>query len=113
MSSLRDKEGYLLIDHRASPGLSPDEARQFGYDPSLVAEGKIMEAPIVTCSHCQVQVILNPGRSRDRAVCRRCYNYICDPCALAMSQGVGCRPWEKVIDDLHEQASQSFNIKVL
>ena len=42
----------LPVDHRASPGIPEDKARQMGYEPSLVGEGKLMEADILTCAHC-------------------------------------------------------------
>ena len=113
MSSLRDKEGYLLIDHRASPGLTPEQAKAFGYDPAQVGEGKILETATATCSHCQKIVLLNQARTRERAVCLKCYNYVCDGCALAAAHGESCRPWAQVIEETHEMAAQSFNIKVL
>ena len=116
MSSLRDKEGYLLIDHRASPGLSAEDVRKMQINPALtlqLGEGKILESGTATCSHCQTIVILHPDRRRERAVCIKCYNYICDACNLQAAQGRDCRPWQQVVDEIHEEASRSFNIKVL
>ena len=80
MSSLRDKEGYLLIDHRASPGLPADIARQSGFDPKFTSEGGILEASTMTCSHCTNSVVLNPERIRKREYCQKCDAYICDAC---------------------------------
>lgn len=73
--------GYLLIDHRASPGLPEDIARASGYDPRQVGEGKMLETKTFTCSHCKCSVVPNPFRTRDRATCFKCGNhYICDIC---------------------------------
>jgi hypothetical protein len=46
--SKRAHEGYLMRDHRAGGGA-------------------LFEAPVITCSHCQRGVIVNPGRTRERA----------------------------------------------
>ena len=116
MSSLRDKEGYLMVDHRASPGLSADDISRMRINPALalqLSEGKMLEVPTATCSHCQAIVLLNPNRVRDRALCLKCYNYICDGCNVALVHGKDCKPWAKVVDEIHEEAAQSFNIKVL
>lgn len=80
--------GYLMIDHRASPGLPEDIARAAGLDPALCKEGKIFEAASLTCAHCKVAVVKNPLRVRERATCSKCsYHYICDFCAEET-----CRP---------------------
>jgi hypothetical protein len=44
--------GYLMVDHRASPGLPEDVARWAGYDPKLAGEGKVYEVDTMSCSHC-------------------------------------------------------------
>lgn len=75
--------GYLLVDHRASPGLTEDQAIKLGYHPDQVSEGSIYEADVMTCSHCNTQVILNPLRERGRHFCFKCNKYICDWCAAA------------------------------
>jgi hypothetical protein len=78
-NSKRSLEGYLLIDHRASVGLRPDQV------PSgmpIVPGGATFESATLTCSHCQRVVILNPTRSRERNWCYNCDHYICDDCGL-------------------------------
>jgi hypothetical protein len=81
MNSQRSREGYLMVDHRASPGLPEDVARQAGYDPAHCGEGKLFEAASLTCSHCKISVIKNPMRLRERAKCDKCgWHYICDWC---------------------------------
>ena len=73
--------GYLFVDHRNSPGIPEDVARKMGYEPSLVGEGKLMEADTMMCAHCNRPVIMNPMRTRDRAYCMGCGGqYICDLC---------------------------------
>jgi hypothetical protein len=84
-SPQRKQQGYLLVDHRASPGLPEDIARQCGYDPKLAGEGKVFEADTLTCAHCKTAVIKNPLRTRARAACHKCnYHYVCDLCAIEM-----------------------------
>lgn len=80
MSSLMRHEGWLLIDHRASPGIPAEIARQIGYDPTTVAEGKLLEAATLSCKHCGGAWIKNTNRIRPRAYCKQCDHYICDGC---------------------------------
>lgn len=77
-------EGYLMVDHRASPGLTPSEARGLGYDPNLtnLREGQLAEFKTMHCSHCPNVVIMNPLRTRDRSLCYSCNKYICDNCGI-------------------------------
>lgn len=78
MTKLASQEGWLLIDHRASPG-TPE-----------VPEGKMFETASYTCKHCNYVVIKNKLRTRERSVCLKCMAIICDSCA---SIGV-CQPFE-------------------
>ena len=81
------QEGYLMIDHRASPGLPEDLARWLGLDPKQSGEGKLLESATLTCSHCKVVVVKNPLRTRERANCAKCGNhYICDLCHAEMQK---------------------------
>ena len=96
----RTREGYLIVDHRASPGLTEEEARQAGYDPKLTKEGKVFEAASLTCSHCKTSIVKNPFRQRERAYCSKCDHYICDFCAAQMREpGYNHTPFEKIVDD--------------
>ena len=72
--------GEIMVDHRASPGIPSDIARQIGYDPGLVGEGKLMEQATLTCSHCKCSVVKNPLRVRPRERCEKCDHYVCDLC---------------------------------
>ena len=77
------QQGYLFIDHRASPGLTADEMRMAGYDPSM-AGSNVIEADTMTCAHCKNVVVPNPARVRERGFCKRCMHYVCDFCAIEM-----------------------------
>ena len=73
-------DGEITIDHSASPGLTPDQARRFDYPAEFVGEGKRMSTATVGCPHCGSCVVLNPMRLRERAHCYQCNKYICDVC---------------------------------
>jgi hypothetical protein len=79
-------EGYLMVDHRASPGLTPEQARTLGYSPQHVGEGQLFETKTNHCCHCGTVVIMNPDRIRERAKCQACNKYICDMCGIAMKE---------------------------
>lgn len=81
----RAKEGELVIDHRASPGLN---------HPKL-GEGSFYQSATATCAHCNSIVVLRPDRSRPRGYCRKCDDYICDACVAKME----CDPFTKKLDD--------------
>src|SRR5271157_2890741 len=95
------REGYVMIDHRASPGLPEEVARRSGYDPAQCREGKLFEAASLTCAHCKVVVVKNPRRSRERASCPHCgCHYICDLCdADRFHADYVHTPFEKRWDD--------------
>lgn len=97
-------EGYLLVDHRASPGLSEEQARRAGYDPALVKEGKVFEAATKQCKHCGCCVVLSPTRQRPRNYCMKCSGgYICDLCAFrATLPDYKHTPILKVVDLAHD-----------
>lgn len=82
--SKRSQEGFLLIDDRASGG-------------------PLRETPTVTCSHCQVIVILNPQRTRPRGYCRKCDHYVCDKPTCNFE----CKPMSQVIDEALEKAARN------
>lgn len=103
------RESYLMIDHRASPGVPADFYRSIGFDMPAVAEGKMGEFAVLVCVHCQKHVIKNPERTRERANCSKCGNqYICDVCEFESRQpGYVHRPFKKVIDDTLELGLRS------
>lgn len=99
MRTQKSSEGYVMVDHRASPGLTPEEARYAGYDPTQCATGKLFEASSLTCSHCKVVVVKNPLRTRERSHCFKCNHYICDMCAFKASHSdYSHTPYEKAVE---------------
>ena len=94
----RSHEGYLTVDHRASPGIPAALAVQMGMDPRLVGEGGFFESATMTCTHCRGVVILNPQRTRARAYCQKCDHYVCDGChALTTLPGYQHVPYEQMV----------------
>jgi hypothetical protein len=95
--SLADGAGFLEINHQDSPGLSPaDVAHMPG--AMAVGAGQVLERDIKQCSHCQRGVVLNPGRVRNRAVCLKCYRFICDSCEAIRVKTGACVPFKQVLD---------------
>ncbi len=92
----RGREGYLLIDHSASPGMPKD---LMGLN---IGEGARFEASTLKCGHCPNVVIRNPLRERERGHCFKCMHYICDACSLAYKINLICRPWVQVVDDVKD-----------
>jgi len=84
MFSKREREGYVLIDHRESPGFTCDEAPAAYRAGIPVGPGAFFEGATNTCSHCNRVVVMNPDRTRQRAWCGACDHYICDVCGARM-----------------------------
>ena len=97
--SLSQGSGYLTIDHRNSPGLSPED---IAHVPGavLVGAGKHFETDIQMCTHCQRGVLLRPDRVRARGYCPKCDHYICDLCAGVFAVDRVCMPVVKQFDIL-------------
>lgn len=99
MSSLKRHEGYIMVDHRASPGLPDDIARQAGFDPQLCGEGKLFESAILSCSHCRTAFVKNLDRTRERGYCAKCDHYVCDLCHAEMQLPTYTHlPFDKFVD---------------
>ena len=94
MNSKRRHEGYLLIDHRGSPGISVDEARKAGLPVPACPAGQLYESATITCTHCNMVVILNPQRTRERGYCAKCDHYICDKVECR----VACIPFKRILE---------------
>jgi hypothetical protein len=108
--SKRSHEGYLLVDHRASPGvpahLLPADKQFIG-----VPEGKVLEAGLLTCAHCQTGMMVNPLRTRDRAYCPKCDHYICDTCeAIRIKAGGACNSFKRLMDDAADAVAKGIPI---
>lgn len=96
--SLRDQEGYLLIDHRNASANAPDELMIANGLPPGSGRG-LFESATFTCKHCQVIVVLNPDRSKPRNHCRGCDHLICDGCAAIKARTGLCRTFDQVVDE--------------
>lgn len=105
MNSQRSREGYLLVDHRAGPGLGrPGE--------TPLAHGTLFEAPTYTCSHCQRVVVVNPNRTRERGYCRKCDRLVCDACeAGRAASGGACHAMGMVFDIAQEAAERGVPVE--
>jgi hypothetical protein len=104
MRSKRAAEAYVLIDHRNSPGITPEFVLANNLDAPVVGAGVTYESAMAVCSHCGADVILNPNRSREREWCRTCDAYICDGCALLRKLGAAHKPLMQVISEIYEFA---------
>lgn len=112
--SRKSQEGYLMIDHRASPGISEEVARLSGFDPAQCGEGKLFETATLTCMHCKIAVVKNPLRVRERPFCMKCNHYICDVCQSKTTQPDYVHaPFEKVIEDVVRAAALGSSMKLL
>jgi len=99
MASLKRFDGYLSVDHRASPGLPSRVAEALGVPEHLVREGGHLELATMTCGHCSTVVIPNPDRTRERGYCLKCDRYICDHCKVAtLAAGYVHRSWKEIVD---------------
>ena len=106
--SKRSLEGEILIDHRASPGLTPEQMA--GFDSPIVAGGDVYESALITCGHCRAAVILNPQRTRDRGYCQKCDRYLCDECEYRRVTTLECAEYERRLDRLQRAIEQQPNV---
>jgi hypothetical protein len=107
--------GVLIVDHRASPGLTQAEALAAGYDPAFCGEGKLYEVDTLSCSHCSARVVPNIMRTRPRALCMECDNrsghYICDGCDyLRRQSGYVHKPY---VAQIEEHLTKVINNSIL
>lgn len=104
MKSKKSQEGYMLIDNRNCEEFI---SRIPGLPVLIIPGGKILEMAIATCSHCQVEIILNPNRVRPRGHCAKCHHYICDKPGC----NVECTPINKIFDTIMEDSARNLNIR--
>jgi hypothetical protein len=111
MKTKKSHEGYMLVDHRFSPGL-PEGFFLPGIPDSHITAppGRMLELGIYTCRHCQKEIIKNPQRTRPRGYCASCDHYICDFCE-GLRIHFGCTSIEKKIDQVQEETARNLNIK--
>jgi hypothetical protein len=109
MKSKRSHEGYLLLDHRGSPGIPESDISAVGLPPGS-GQG-MFEAPTYTCAHCQRVVIIEPRRTRERSWCKSCDHYICDDCGVIYAKTLACASFRKLGEAVIEAAALHLNIK--
>jgi len=71
--------------------------------------GTLEERPVVTCAHCQRQIVLQPLRTRDRGECRLCDKYICDECDVVYRKTDECASMQRKFDKLESDAYREQN----
>jgi hypothetical protein len=108
MKSKTSHEGYLLVDHRDSPGIPEPLATASGL-PVGAGRG-VFEAATYTCNHCCRVVVINPLRNRERAYCGQCDHYICDQCGAVKVITGACRSMQQIIEETQEAAISSLAI---
>lgn len=99
MFSKRELEGYLMIDHRESPGITPEQAAAAGHGTIPVCSGTLFQAATINCHCCTRLVVVNPDRTRARGYCPTHDAYSCDLCEAERVRTGVCVPFKKVIDD--------------
>lgn len=113
MKTKRNHEGYLCVDHRESPGLTEAQMK-WAYPEAPAGSGRaLMEAPVLSCTHCTKALMVNPLRTRDRAWCRACDAYICDDCKLHMVVSGEHRPMAKICDEVQERFARGLDIPII
>ena len=98
--SLKDGGGYLSIDHRNSPGLTPADV---AHVPGAIAVGKgeHFETDVYQCTHCQRTIVLRAEAHKmaSRGYCPKCDHYICNGCErMRVVSGGACVPFAQVLD---------------
>lgn len=109
MKSKQSQEGYLMINHRDSPGIDDEVAVQAGLPPG--AGRGMFESAVISCSHCQAMVIVNPLRTRERHYCPGCDHYVCDICHdIRVNTGI-CKTFQERAEEMVESEIRKTLIK--
>lgn len=107
MSSLRSHEGYLLIDHRNSPGVPEAIMIAQGLPANAGRKDATFEAATYTCADCQAIVVIEPKRTRPRGYCPKCNHRLCDRCETVRVQSGGvCNNFQNMVDRELNRLSQ-------
>jgi hypothetical protein len=105
----RSQEGYLLVDHRNSPGITERDLTPALRAAGFEAHTGVFESPTIRCAHCGTMVVINPQRTRARHYCQPCDHYVCDQANCILH----CTPFIKTVDLSVEAAIRHLNIKEL
>ena len=108
MFSKREQEGYLLIDHTAAEGITPEMVAGVGLDLpfTIVPSGKKLESATITCHGCERLIVLNPDRSRSRGYCPKHDAYLCDQCEAQRVRTGVCKALRDEIYELMNAAAR-------
>lgn len=111
-TSKRKFEGLLVIDHRESPGLTPEQVQ--GRGPA-VGKGQLLETPTYNCVHCQRVVVMNPLRTRARIFCQKCDDYICDDCEAmrVLNPDILHRSFTQIMEDAQNAAALGVPVETV
>lgn len=105
--SIAHGAGYTIIDHRDSPGVTPEDlAHIAGGMAFAVPGGKVGECDVLGCGHCQAQVVKHPQRVRPRGYCPKCDRYVCDRCEAIRVRTSECVPYMKILDAIQNAAEK-------
>ncbi len=99
MKTLTSGGGYLIIDHKESPGLTPEDVAK---SPGAIAvgAGQFFETDTKICSHCSRQVIIEiRTKGAQPAVCPKCHAFICKRCDKLRMKTHECIPMLKRIEE--------------
>lgn len=96
--------GYLMLDNRNNQGMSEEATIKAGLP--IIAQSGLFEASTITCNHCNVIVVINPERTRERPFCVKCNHYICDKCKSIQVVTGECRTMAQVLDEYEASLSK-------
>jgi hypothetical protein len=96
--SLKHGAGYLIVDHRHSPGIAPADVAHVPGEVLTAPGGAVLERDVLTCSHCERTIVLHPLRTRDRGYCPKCHAFICDTCEGIRVKSGACVPMQQVLE---------------
>jgi len=99
MFSKTELEGYLEIDHRESPGFTPEEAARAGRGTIPVPKNTRLQSATYNCCGCERMIVKNPLRERERNYCRQCDRYMCDNCSLSLKLTGRHVPYKKMLEE--------------
>lgn len=111
--SKRSLEGVVLIDHRDSPGITPQFAQANKVKGPVVGKNTTYESAFVVCHSCCRDVVLNPNRSRERAYCWAHDAYLCDECGAAQKAGAVCISYSQRLAQAYEKIIRGLTVTTL
>lgn len=107
--SLSSHSGYLIIDHKDSPGIKPEDIpERLRSSTQPVGAGQVYETDVQHCTHCQRAIVLYIVNKKNdiRDYCSYCHHYICRSCAKILKITGKCIPFKQVFDKANDQAQK-------